>query len=557
VSGRVPPLTLHRRLGAGAVLRRGSSAPYRAVEIIEGEPHLVRDELGAPDLGSGPGSGAPGGRQLLSLVQVTDLQLADVQSPTRFEFLNRYFADPRYAEIVPVQRPQEALNAHAIDATLRTINAVRGPVTGAPPQLAVTTGDAIDNAQWNEMQAFLALFDGGVVRPGSGGPGYVGVQSPDWPDDFFWKPDGDGGHGEDVFRREFGFPHHPGLLERAMEEFPASGLRLPWLSCFGNHEALNQGVGRITPGVAAALTGNRKPLRLPAGFDHDRALELFTAHPEAFMSGPSVTITADPGRRPVTRRDFVEAHFRPGARPFGHGFTAANRLDGTAYYAYDTPTVRLIALDTACLAGGAAGCLDHDQARWLEARLAEVHSSYRGPDGSEVRTGHDDRLVILFSHHGVDTLSNARSGHQGPDGAPLLGAAEVVALLHRFPNVVLWLNGHTHTNAVRPRPDPDRPGRGFWEVTTCAIVDWPCQTRIVELVDTGGYLSIVCTMVDHDTPAGPLSLDTGDDLAALHRELAANMPLIGADSERAGAHADRNTELRLTPPFPLDRLAAG
>ena len=60
-----------------------------------------------------------------------------------------------------MQRPQEALTAHAVDAMLRTVNAVRGPVTGAAPELAVTTGDAIDNAQWNEMQAFLALFDGG------------------------------------------------------------------------------------------------------------------------------------------------------------------------------------------------------------------------------------------------------------------------------------------------------------------------------------------------------------------------------------------------------------
>ena len=105
------------------MLRRGASAPYRAVEITDGEPHLVRDDLGAP----GPGVRRGAGRALLCLVHVTDLQLADVQSPTRFEFLNRYFADPRYAEIVPVQRPQEALTTHAIDATLRTLNAVRGP----------------------------------------------------------------------------------------------------------------------------------------------------------------------------------------------------------------------------------------------------------------------------------------------------------------------------------------------------------------------------------------------------------------------------------------------
>jgi metallophosphoesterase (TIGR03767 family) len=551
VSGRHPPLTTDRRLGAGAVLRRGASAPYRAVRIIEGEPHLVREDFPA----AGPGFRATAGRALLCLAHITDLQLADVQSPTRFEFLNRYFADPRYAEIVPVQRPQEALTAHAVDATLRTLNAVRGPVTGAAPELAITTGDAIDNAQWNEMQAFLALFDGGLVRPGSGAPGYAGVQSLDWPDDVFWRPDG--AEGDDLFRREFGFPRHPGLLQRAMLEFPAKGLGMPWLSCFGNHEALNQGVGVVTPDLAAALVGGWKPVRLPSTFDHDRALELFTEHPEAFMAGPALEVIADPGRRPVTKREFVGAHFGPAARPAGHGFTERNRLEGTAYYAYDTPAARLIALDTSCPAGGAAGCVDHDQARWLTERLAEVHSSYRGRRGREVRTGHEDRLVILFSHHGIDTLTNTRTFGLG--GEPQLGAAEMLALLHRFRNVVLWLNGHTHTNAVRARHDPGDPAHGFWEVTTCSVVDWPCQARLVEIVDAGGYLSVVCTMVDHDSPLGPLSpgpLQTRDDFAALHRELAANMPIIGADSARPGLAGDRNVELRLPPPFPLNRSAA-
>ena len=125
MSGR-PPLTIHRRLGHGAVLRQGRSAPYRAVEIGAGEPHLVRDDFRAagPE-GSEPASSP--GRPLLCLVHITDLQLADVQSPTRFEFLNARFADPRYAEIIPVQRPQEALTAHAVDATLRTLGSVHGP----------------------------------------------------------------------------------------------------------------------------------------------------------------------------------------------------------------------------------------------------------------------------------------------------------------------------------------------------------------------------------------------------------------------------------------------
>jgi metallophosphoesterase (TIGR03767 family) len=549
VSGRHPPLTTDRRLGPGPVLRRGRSADYRAIEIIAGEPHLVRDELGTGDLES-----ANAGRALFALVHITDLQLADVQSPTRFEFLNAGFADPRYAGIIPVQRPQEALTAHAVDATLRTLGGVAGPATGLPLQLAVTTGDAIDNAQWNELQAFLALFDGGLVNPDSGGPDYEGVQSLHWPGDIFWRPDGPGPDGPDLFRREFGFPHHPGLLQRALREFSAAGLSLPWLSCFGNHEALNQGVGTQTPGLAAALTGGRKPTGLPEDFDHDQVLDLFASHPEAFMAGPYRQVTPDPFRRPISRRDFVDAHLRAGSRPFGHGFTERNRLDCTAYYVYDTPAVRFVALDTNCLAGGAAGCLDREQARWLENRLREAHSAYRGPDGTTVRTGHDDRLVILFSHHGTETLNNTFC-HSGPDGEPLLRGAELEALLHRFPNVVLWLNGHTHTNAVRPRRDPADPAHGYWEVTTCAVVDWPCQTRLVELIDQGEYLSIVTTMVDHDTPVAATSLQTTDDLAALHRELAANVPWDV--SALAGAAADRNTELRVLPPFPLKRLAGG
>ncbi len=537
-------LTTARRLVAGPPLRRGASAPYLSLAADSGEPHQVRDDLVAA-----PGAGAARGRPLACLVHVTDLQLADVQSPARFEFLNRYFADPRYAKIVPVQRPQEALTAHAIDAAIRAINAAAGPATSMPPQLAVTTGDGIDNAQWNELQAFLALLDGGTVSFG-GPPGYHGVQSPRWPDDIFWRPDGDGPGGPDLFRRELGFPHHPGVLERALRPFTAGGLAMPWLSCFGNHEALNQGVGVQTPALAAALTGGVKPVALPEGFDHDRALEYFTESPEVFMAGPALPVPAHAGRRAVTRGEFVAAHFRPGARPAGHGFTERNRRDGTAYYVHDTPAARLIALDTACLAGGADGCLDADQARWLEGALAEVHSAYQAPDGTTVRTGNEDRLVIVFSHHGPDTLAATR--HRGPGGVPLLTGAEVTGLLHRFGNVVLWLNGHTHTNAVRPRPAG--PGRGFWEVTTCAVVDWPCQTRLVELTEADGELAITCTMLDHAGGTGAGGAQAGD-LAGLHRELAANVPFAGVGSALEGTAADRNVVLRLPAPFPLRGLA--
>lgn len=551
-----PALTLHRTLAAADPLRHGALAPYRRLVHDDGEPHVVRDDLlpGAADRWRRTSV-----RPLLTLAHITDLQLADVQSPARFEFFNREWADPRFALLVPVQRPQEALTAQAIDATVQTLNRIAAaPVGGASLDLAVTTGDAIDNAQWNELQNFLALLDGGLVRSRSGGRRYEGVQSVAWPDDVFWRPDGDGPDGPDLFRHGYGFPHLPGVLERALETFRSGGLSVPWLACFGNHEALVQGVAAMTPALQQALVGGRKPTGLAPHLDKDQAYETFVRECEVFMDGPSRDVTADPERRHVSRGEFVEAHFRAGSRPFGHGFGERNRRDGTAYYSYDVGPVRFVALDTTCVVGGADGALDLDQLRWLEEQLVEVHGTYRAPGGADVRTGHDDRLVVLFSHHGLDSLTNRRAQLgtlTGADGSIVVGAAEVEALLHRFPNVVLWLNGHTHTNGVRARRAPHSAGGGFWEVTTCAVVDWPCQTRIVELLDDGqGGLAIACTMVDHDTPLSPGRLITRPQLASLHRELAANVPWAGAGSRLEGTPADRNVVLPVAAPFPLDRL---
>jgi hypothetical protein len=253
------------------------------------------------------------------------------------------------------------------------------------------------------------------------------------------------------------------------------------------------------------------------------------------MSGPYVDVTADPERRPFVMAEFLDAHLRSGSRPRGHGFTNANRQDGTAYYVYDTPAVRFITLDTACPAGGAEGCMTSGQLHWLERRLEEVHSSFRSRDRTSVRTTHDDRLVVILSHHGFDTLTNPRT-HMKDMGPRHIDRGDLLATLLRFPNVVLWLNGHIHANRIRARHDSRGQGGGFWEVTTSSLVDWPCQGRIVELIDAGeGLLAIGCTMLDHH----------GSELAELHRELAGNSPVAGFASGRAGTPLDRNVILPL------------
>lgn len=517
-----PAFTTQTRLGAGRPVRTGSRAAYLPLVELGGERHIVRTDL----IGGGePPSVEPAGAALASLAHMTDLHVTDVQSPARFEFVNREWDDPRFRDLLTMQRPQEALNYRAVDAMVQTINRIDvGPVTGSPMQAVIMTGDGIDNTQHNELQIFLSLMNGGLVHPDSGTLGYEGVQSIAWPGDFCWKPDGP--PAGDLFQTAFGFPTAPGLLDRALEQFTAPGLRLPWLGCYGNHEAVCQGVGLITEGLRRLMAGSRKSYALPDGIDPETAIETFIVSPEKFATGSAFHVSADPDRRPIDKREFVEAHFAAG----GHGFTERNRERGTAYYARDAGGVRFITLETVCEAGGADGHIDATQLMWLERRLVEVHSVYMAPDGSPVRTRNEDRIVVLMSHHGFDTMNNPRAESTAED---------LIELLGRFRNVVLWLNGHIHANRVTPRFDRQQ-GTAFWEVTTSSIVDWPSQARIVEVFEAGGgLLAIACTLVDHQ----------GSDLARMHRELGANVPLSGFGSWHEGGAEDRNVILLVRRPF--------
>ncbi len=281
---------------------------YRPVVEGPGEPHQHPVDVAEP---------------IACFVHLTDLHVTDAQSPARFEFVNAMAGDRRYRELLTMQRPQEMLNNHAIAAMVRAINDLEaGPLTGARPSVVVMTGDAIDNTQHNELANFFALLDGGTVRPDSGAQGYEGVQLASWPGSLFWKPDGPAD--ADDFQRELGFPRHPGLLDEAVRSFESPGLKIPMLRCYGNHEQECQGVGVVTPALAKAMAGSRKPVEMPAGVDPDAAVETFAREPARFMTGGSREVTPDADRRSISRREFVDPSF----------------------YVHDAGDVRFIALDT-------------------------------------------------------------------------------------------------------------------------------------------------------------------------------------------------------------------
>jgi metallophosphoesterase (TIGR03767 family) len=522
------------------VLRTGSDRAYRRLGFAGGERHVVRE-----DLAPAPAPGAAR-RSLLHLAHLSDLQIVDVQSPARMEFLELFPDRGALHSFLPAHRPYEALAVHAVDAVVRTLRALGpSPVTGAPVQLAVTTGDVVDNLQWNELQWFLSLMDGGSVRAGS--VASEGVQTTAWGLPGYWHPDARA----DPYGERWGFPAYPGLLREAVEAFAASGLGIPWLACFGNHEALVQGMALASPAAAELIVGGRKPVALPPGVDpaDPAVVAAFIRDPGPLLSGPTRAVAADATRRFFTRREFVQTHLRSPGSPAGHGFTNENLEHGTLYYAHDpVPGVRILVLDTSNPGGDADGSLGARQVAWLERRLIDAHATYLDAWGAPVRTGNEDRYVLLASHHGLETLgSGIVADGVDPETAdlPRVLGPEIRALLHRFPNVVAWLNGHVHEHHLVPRPDPAGRTSGFWEITTGSIMDWPVQGRLVELVEDGdGSLSLLCTVVDHAAPPEPSAADDAWRLASVHRELAANDPFLGDDTGRRGAPSDRNAELR-------------
>ena len=516
---RATGLTSDATIRRGPATGGGSGAGYRRLTGAAGEAHVVRDDLA-------PGrTGDPGMRVLFRFVHVTDFQLADLTSPARLEFCQRLAGTPGWALMLPSYRPQEFLSLHAIEAMARTVRALTGD---AGPDLVLTTGDNTDNAQRNELDAYLALMDGGgTVDPSSGAPAAVPSASGGGA---YWNPEP---ASRDVWKTELGYPDHPGLLDEALRPFPATGFGAPWLACFGNHDCLLQGRTAPTPEVRELLAGTVKPVDLPPGvtgpYGEDApVIDAYRKDPMLLSRGPGRPIPADPGRRIVDRAEYVRAHLDGPTGPPGHGFTEANAAEGTAYYVHDpVPGIRFVVLDTTNPGGYADGSVGARQLAWLDERLAEA----------------PDRMVVIASHHGLSTLTNDAP----PDAAagadlPRHLADDVAAVLHRHPNVVLWVSGHTHVNRVTPRPGPSG---GFWEMSTSSIAEWPVQARLVELGrDADGRPVVRATCLDSAAPADPSEAAGLWRLAAIHREAAANEPGGVGGPEAHGTPADRNVVLR-------------
>jgi hypothetical protein len=128
---------------------------------------------------------------------------------------------------------------------------------------------------------------------------------------------------------------------------------------------------------------------------------------------------------------------------------------------------------------------------------------------------------------------------------------------------VAFIVGHEHLNRIvahERQPAGRQPRGGFWEITTASHIDWPQQSRLIEMFDNGDdSISIVATILDHAAPPRPVAWPrkgrgaAASLLASVSRELSFNDPHArNAEDGRPdarGAASDRNVELLLPHPY--------
>ncbi|HEY3275216.1 MAG TPA: TIGR03768 family metallophosphoesterase [Syntrophorhabdaceae bacterium] len=475
---------------------------------------------------------------LLNFFSISDTHITDKESPAQMLYLGLLgtFGNTN----TPLYSPVILSTTHVLDAAVQTINILHDRT---PFDFGIGLGDPADNNQYNALRWHIDVLDGKRIVPSSGahkGAGVIDYQRPyqaaglhrsiSWYQavgnhDQYW---GGGFYANDYLRKT--------AVGNTVLDMGLAAGGVPSLDARGIYMGVVDGSTPYGTVTGAGLAGS--------------------------MTSPIVA--ADPNRRLLTTEtsstlNWMKEFFRTTSTPKGHGFTQENLDRDFASYTFEPKAsvpVKVIVLDDTCkknpysaTAGSYShGCLDQVRYDWLvneldrgqaEGKLMIVAAHVPvGPqlDVPDAPVPPNPQAPNLPNNTVVPMfLSTCNDGSTAigvpcPVPAPIenndpvppysvVTDASLLATLHNYSNLILWMAGHRHINTVTPQPAPAGKGPefGFWEVETPSTRDFPQGFRTFEIIrNSNNTVSIKVTNLDpavQDTTS-PAATSRGYAIAA-------------------------------------------
>ena len=279
-------------------------------------------------------------------------------------------------------------------------------------------------------------------------------------------------------------------------------------------------------------------------------------------------VIGDPDRRALHRAEWIKEFFKTDRGDSAHGFEQvglnhniavvpiADR-DGFACYSFipksDVPLKVIVLDDTQREDDGsvdihAHGCLDATRWAWLKA---------------ELKDGQDNNQLMIIAAHIPIAVANIGTEmewwqHVSPSGGNKWNAVtlkDLITTLQDSTNLLMWISGHRHYNHVKAfvSPDPKSPEKGFWQVETSSLRDFPQQFRTFEIFLNKDYsVSIEAVNVDpafaEGTPAAKSRINAIAAQQIAHNDLTKNLTnsltvgksksIVAMDPTRTQGNAD-------------------
>jgi metallophosphoesterase (TIGR03768 family) len=443
----------------------------------EGQPYQKRLDLMPSDYVP---SKANKQKNLLHFFAITDIHITDKESPAQAPFFGYK------GGVAAAYTPSMLYTTQFLDATIQTINALQKQEKF---DFGISLGDVVNNAQYNELRAYIDVLDGKKINP-------------------------DSGEKDDPIA---------GKLNDYQDEFQAAGLdkTIPWYQTMGNHDHLWMGSNPVDAYLKKAYVSDTilnmgniftDTLGIRSRGYYMGAIDGRTVYGDVIGAGPVQNFAtpptipaADLNRRAQTGAQWMSQFFNSTTLPLGHGFQAADTTSGFACYTFEPKSdlpLRVIVVDDTQrdddpdIHGYGHGSLDKRRYEWLVGELDKGQA--------------EGKLMVIAAHIpiGVDYGSPQMNVFMGWSTVAAVTEKNLIAKLHTYPNLILWMSGHRHINAVTAFKSPDlaHPELGFWEVETSSLRDFPQQFRDFDIIrNSDNTISIRCIDIDPALKDGTLT----------------------------------------------------